>query len=100
MDSIERLDDFVTDKPIDIEIDKEAMDYMDEDPTILMLREEGTHWEPPTIVEATTDEELCMGGSRPPHGGIHEEDQDRQVSHSCQKDQASHPCQEHCVCPY
>ena len=51
MDSIERLDDFVTDKPIDIEIDKEAMDYMDEDPTILMLREEGTYWEPPTTLK-------------------------------------------------
>ena len=60
MDSIERLDDFVTDKPIDIKIDKEAMDYMDEDPTILMLREEGTYWEPPTIVEATTELKNCV----------------------------------------
>ena len=59
MDSIKRLDDFVTDKPIDIEIDKEAMDDMDEDPTILMLREEGTYWEPPTIVEATTELKNC-----------------------------------------
>ena len=53
MDSIERLYAFVTDKPTDMEIDDEATDYMDEDPTVLMLRKEGTHWEPPTIVEAT-----------------------------------------------
>ena len=31
------------DKPTDIEIDSEGMDYMDEDPPTLMLREEGTH---------------------------------------------------------
>ena len=43
MDSIERLDTFVTDKPTDMEIDGEAIDYMDEDPRVLMLREEGTH---------------------------------------------------------
>ena len=41
MDSIERLDAFVTDKPTD---------YMDEDSTILMLREEGTIWKPLAIV--------------------------------------------------
>ena len=55
MDSIECLDAFVTDKPIVMEIDDEVTDYMDEDPTVLMLREEGTYWEPPTIVEATTE---------------------------------------------
>jgi len=54
MDSIERLDAFVTNKPIDMEIDKEATDYMYEDPTVLMLREEGTYWEPSTIIEAIT----------------------------------------------
>ena len=37
-----------------MEIDSESIDYMDEHPTVLMLREEGTYWEPPTIVEATT----------------------------------------------
>ena len=42
MDSIEHLDTFMIDKPTDMEIDNEDMDYMDEDPPILMLREEGT----------------------------------------------------------
>ena len=55
MDSIEHLDAFVSNKPTDMEIDKEATDYMDEDPTILMLREEGTYQEPPAIIEATTE---------------------------------------------
>ena len=54
MDSIERLDAYVTDKPIDMEINGEGMDYMDEDPLVLMLRKEGTRREPPAIVEATT----------------------------------------------
>ena len=31
------------------------MDYMDEDPLVLMLREEETRWEPLAIVEATTE---------------------------------------------
>ena len=44
----------MTDKPTDMEIDGEGMDYMNEDLMVLMLREEGTHWEPSTIVEATT----------------------------------------------
>ena len=52
MDSIERMDAFVTDKPTYMEIDKEAMDYMDEDPILLTLREEGMYQEPPAIVEA------------------------------------------------
>ena len=43
MDNIKRLDAFVTDKSTDMEIDKEAMDYMDEDLAVLMLREEGTY---------------------------------------------------------
>ena len=55
MDNIKHLDAFVTDKSADMEIDKEATDYMDEDLTVLMLREERTYWEPPTIVEATTE---------------------------------------------
>ena len=40
MDSIERLDAFVTDKPIDMKVEEEATNYMDVDPTVLMLREE------------------------------------------------------------
>ena len=43
MESIERLDAFMIDKPIDMEIDEETTNYMDEDPTILMLKEEGTY---------------------------------------------------------
>ena len=54
MDSIERLDAYVSGKPIDMEVDGESTYYMDENPRVLMLREEGTHWEPATIVEATT----------------------------------------------
>ena len=42
MDSIEHLDAFVTNKITDMEIDGEATDYMDENPIVLMLREEGT----------------------------------------------------------
>ena len=55
MDSIEHLDAYVIDKPANMEIDTEGTDYMDEDPMVLMLREEGTHREPPTIIEATTE---------------------------------------------
>ena len=43
MDSIEHLDAYVIDKPIDMENDGEGTDYMDEDPMVLMLREERTH---------------------------------------------------------
>ena len=64
MDSIEHLDAFVTDKLTDIEIDREAMDYMDEDPTVLMLKEKGTYWEPPAIIEAIT--KLRTGHGREP----------------------------------
>ena len=64
MDSIEHLDAYVIDKPTDMEIDGEGIDYMDENPLVLMLRE-GTRREPPTIVEATT--ELKIGhGKEPP----------------------------------
>ena len=35
---MKRLDTFVTDKPTDIEIDEEAINYMDEDPAVLILR--------------------------------------------------------------
>ena len=55
MDSMECLNAFVTDKPTDMEVEEEAMDYMDVDPTVLMLREERTYWEPPAIVEAMTE---------------------------------------------
>ena len=55
MDGIERLDAIVTDKPAYIEVEEEAMDYMDVDPTVLMLREERAYWKPPTIMEATTE---------------------------------------------
>ena len=46
---------FVTDKPTDMEVKEEATNYMEVDPTILMLREGGTYWEPPAIVEAKTE---------------------------------------------
>ena len=55
MDSIECLDAYVTNKPTYMEIDSEGTDYMDEDPMVLMLREEGTHWKPPAIIKATTE---------------------------------------------
>ena len=42
MDSIERLNAYVTEKPIDMEVDDEGTNYMDEDPLVLMLKEEGT----------------------------------------------------------
>ena len=88
MDNIECLDAFVTDKPIDMEINGEATYYMDEDLAVLMLREEGTCWETPAIVEATTElKNWAWEGACPPCGGLREEDQNRQVSHSCQEDQ-------------
>ena len=40
MDSIERLDAFVIDKPINMEVEEEITDDMDVDPTVLMLGEE------------------------------------------------------------
>ena len=49
MYSIEHLDAFVTDKPIDMEVEEGV------DPIVLMLREEGVYWESPTIVEAKTE---------------------------------------------
>ena len=55
MDSIDRLDAFVTNKPTNMEIKEEATDYMDVDPSVLMLKEEGAYWEPFVIVEATTE---------------------------------------------
>ena len=42
MDSIERLDAYVTDKLTDMEVDDRGTDYMDEDPLVLMLKEKGT----------------------------------------------------------
>ena len=44
----------MTDKPTDMKIDDEATNYMDEDPAVLLLREEGTYWEPPANIEAIT----------------------------------------------
>ena len=55
MDSIERLDAFMTDNHTDMEIEEEATDYMDVDPTVLILREEEVYLEPPSIVEATIE---------------------------------------------
>jgi len=43
MDSIEHLDGYAFDKLADKEVDSESTNYMDEDPKVLMLKEEGTH---------------------------------------------------------
>ena len=37
-----------------MEIDDEATFYMEEDPKVQMLKEEGTYWKPLAIIEATT----------------------------------------------
>ena len=55
MDSIECLDGYAFDKHTDMEVDGESPNYMDEDPRVLMLKEEGTHWEITSMVEATTE---------------------------------------------
>ena len=55
MNSIEHMDAFVISNSTDMEVEEEVTDYMDVDPTVLMLREERAYWEPPTIVEATTE---------------------------------------------
>ena len=39
---------------------------MDEAPLVLMLREEGTYWEPPTIIETTTELKNWAYGREPP----------------------------------
>ena len=44
----------MTNKPTNMEVE-EATDYMDVDPTVLMLREEKAYWEPLAIMEATTE---------------------------------------------
>ena len=49
---MEPLDAFVTDKPTYMEVEEKAMDFIDVDPTILMLREGRVYWEPPAIMEA------------------------------------------------
>ena len=54
MDNIEHLDAYVSDKLANMEVDGESINYMDEVPRVLMLKEEGTHWEPAAIVKATT----------------------------------------------
>ena len=43
MDSIKRLDSYAFYQPINMEVDGESINYMDEDPRVLMLKEEGTH---------------------------------------------------------
>jgi len=43
MDSIERQDGYAFDKPVNMEVDSESTDYIDEEPRVLMLKEEGTH---------------------------------------------------------
>ena len=55
MNSIEHMDAFVINNSTNMEVEEEVTDYMDVDPTVLMLREERAYWEPPTIVEATTE---------------------------------------------
>ena len=55
MDNIEQLEDYVFDKPTNMDIDGEGQDYMDEDPRVLMLKEEGTQWELAPITKATTE---------------------------------------------
>ena len=55
MDNIEQLEDYVFDKPTNMDIDGEGQDYMDEDPRVLMLKEEGTQWELAAITKATTE---------------------------------------------
>ena len=42
-------------KPTDTKVNDEATNYMDEDPIMLTLREEGTYWEPLAIIEATIE---------------------------------------------
>ena len=46
---------WMLDNPTDMQIDIEGTDYMDEDPMVLMLREEGAHWGLPAIVKAITE---------------------------------------------
>ena len=55
IDSIKRLDGYVFNKPSIMDVDGESPNYMDEDLRVLMLKKEGTHCEPATIVEATTE---------------------------------------------
>ena len=82
MDSIECLDGYAFDKPIDMEVDGESPEYMDEDPKVLILKEEGTYWDPIAIVEVTIElKNWAWEGVAHPHGGLREEE--HQVSHSC-----------------
>jgi len=55
MVSIERLDAYFSNKLANMEVDGKSIVHMDEGPTVLMLKEEGTYWEPATIVKATTE---------------------------------------------
>lgn len=43
MDSIKHLDGYAFDKTADMVVDGESSNYMDENPKVLMLKEEGTH---------------------------------------------------------
>ena len=65
---------FVTDKPTDMDIEEKATDYMDVDPTVLMLG--GRSLLETTCHYGSHDrvEELGIGGSCPPCGGLREED--------------------------
>jgi len=57
----------VIDKPTDMEIDDEGMDYIDEDNSVQMLMEEGTCWEMPTIIEAIIElKNWAWGGAANP----------------------------------
>ena len=55
MDSIKCLNAFVIDKPTYMEVEEEVIDDMDVGPTVLMLGKEEAYWEPPAIMEATTE---------------------------------------------
>ena len=55
MDSIKCLNAFVIDKPTYMKVEEEVIDDMDVGPTVLMLGEEEAYWEPPAIMEATTE---------------------------------------------
>lgn len=52
MDNLDRFEDYALDKATYMDVDGEDQDYMDEDPKVLMLREEGTHYKPTAITVA------------------------------------------------
>ena len=74
-----------------MEVDGESPDYMDEDPRVLMLKEEGTHWEPATIVKATTElKNWALKGAAHPM-------EDKSVD---QDHRAIYSYQKHCFYPH